>query len=133
MDKFSFRAIISVISFVLLVCSGLILLAVENKWTYMIIVPVTFFCYGGTFGIFPTQTVRIFGEKLGANIYWIVFSGFSISSIIQFLGHYLFVSFLGTGTGYNYLIGLFVFLELMGLIVGFRVKYDYLVSEKKIL
>ena len=99
----------------------------------MIVVPISFFCYGGTFGIFPTQTVRIFGEKLGGNIYWIVFSGFSLAGIIQFLGHYLFVSFLGTGTGYNYLIGLFILLELIGLLISIRVKYDYLADGKKIV
>ena len=49
------------INIILLVCAGTILFAVKNKWTYMIIIPIIYFCYGGTFGIFPTQTVRIFG------------------------------------------------------------------------
>ena len=60
-DKFSFKSIMTSINIILLVCAGTILFAVKNKWTYMIIIPIIYFCYGGTFGIFPTQTVRIFG------------------------------------------------------------------------
>ena len=62
-----------------------------------------------------------------------VFMGFSAASLIQFLGHYLFVSLMGTGTGYDFLVGMFVILELIGLVISLRVKYDYLSNEKKVV
>lgn len=94
----------------------------------MIIVPVIYFCYGGTFGIFPTQTVRIFGEKLGGNIYWIVFSGFSISAILQFTIRYLLISNLGLEEGYNILMGIYVGFEIIGLIIAQKIDYEYAVN-----
>ncbi len=56
---------------------------------------MTYCCYGGNFGIYPTQSVRILGEKVGSKCYWIIFTGFGVGAVLQFLIHYIFVTVLG--------------------------------------
>jgi hypothetical protein len=56
---------------------------------------MTYCCYGGNFGIYPTQNIRILGEKMGGKCYWITFTGFGIGGVLQFLIHYCFVTVLG--------------------------------------
>ena len=63
--------------------------------TYLILVVAAFFTYGGNYGIFPTQTVRILGKDIGSRVYPYVFSGFVISGIIEFFLHYFLVGELG--------------------------------------
>ena len=118
---------------ILLICSASILWAVENTWTYGIVVGLTYCAYGGTFGIFPTQTVRIFGDKLGGNIYWIIFSGFSTAAVIQFVVHYVFATVMKPDEGFYYCIGIFVVLEIVGLIISQVISYEYLEDEKNMI
>ena len=48
----------------------------------MLVVLLSYSCYGGNFGIYPTQTIRILGQKVGTLSYWLTFLGFSIGKNI---------------------------------------------------
>ena len=39
-----------------------------------------YFVYGANYSIYPTQTVRVFGNKIGPKVYYIVFLGFSLGT-----------------------------------------------------
>lgn len=45
---------------------------------YLVAVSLIYFVYGGNYSIYPTQTMRVFGNKVGAKVYYIVFLGFSL-------------------------------------------------------
>jgi hypothetical protein len=49
----------------------------------MLVVLLSYSCYGGNFGIYPTQTIRILGQKVGTLSYWLTFLGFSIGKNIN--------------------------------------------------
>ena len=61
-DKFSFRVISSLINAVLLGTAIIVPFMVENQYLYLVIVAVIYFCYGGNYSVYPTHTVRIFGQ-----------------------------------------------------------------------
>lgn len=105
--------------------------AVQSTVGYILLVPLVYFCYGGYFGLFPTQTIRIFGDHKGTNMYWMVFSGFSLAGILQFLSYYLFVLLIGH-QGYYYCMGTFVLLGAIGLFIVRTVDFTYL-HEKNLL
>jgi len=46
----------------------------------MIVVILSYSSYGGNFGIYPTQTIRVLGQKTGTLNYWMTFIGFSIGT-----------------------------------------------------
>lgn len=80
MDKLSFRMISLLVCSVLLASSILIRWAIYNDILYLLIVMSTYACYGGLFSIYPTQTIRILGNKLGSRLYFYTFTGFSLGN-----------------------------------------------------
>ena len=88
----------------------------------MIVILMTYCCYGGNFGIYPTQTVRMLGAKVGGKCYWMIFSGFAIGAVFQFLIHYIFVSVLGN-EGFKYCFIFFGLLLIAGSVVSFLVDF----------
>ncbi len=80
LDRFSFRAISSLINALLLVTALTTSFTVQNQYTYLVAVSVIYFCYGGNYAVYPTQTMRIFGQELGSKVYYIVFLGFSFGT-----------------------------------------------------
>ena len=76
---------------VFLIACALIVLAVQNKYTYMILVLIVYSCYAGNYSVYPIQTVRILGPKNGPKYYWVTYTGFSLGAILQFFLHYFLV------------------------------------------
>ena len=81
-DKFSFKIISTVINVILLIFSLTLPLLLEVKFLYLIAVSCIYFVYGGNYSIYPTQTVRVFGSKIGAKVYYLVFFGFSFGTYV---------------------------------------------------
>lgn len=77
-DRFSFRAISACINAILLVCALAIPYLVDNEYLFLVAVSIIYFNYGGNYSIYPTNTMRIFGPKIGGKVYYIVFIGFSL-------------------------------------------------------
>jgi MFS transporter, OFA family, oxalate/formate antiporter len=80
LDRFSFRAISSLINALLMVAAVTASLAVQNDYCFLVAVSVIYFCYGGNYAVYPTQTMRVFGQELGGKVYYLVFSGFSFGT-----------------------------------------------------
>lgn len=78
LDRFSFKIISAFINGLLLVAALLVSLLVQNEYLYLVGVSVIYFCYGGNYSIYPTHTMRVFGQDLGGKVYYIVFGGFSL-------------------------------------------------------
>ena len=76
-DRFSFKIISALINAILLIGALLTSVAVEDQYLYLIAVSLIYFCYGGNYSVYPTHTVRVLGQELGAKVYYIVFTGFS--------------------------------------------------------
>lgn len=83
---------------------------------------MSYCCYGGNFGIYPTQTVRILGKKVGGECYWIIFTGFGIGSLLQFLIHFIFVNQLGND-GFKYCFIFFGVLLIIGSVMSIFVEF----------
>lgn len=79
-DRFSYRQLSSTLNLILLLCCILFIWAVENNYSFLIVVAITYACYGGNYSIYPTETIRVFGNKNGAKLYFIVFTGYSLGS-----------------------------------------------------
>jgi hypothetical protein len=62
----------------------------------MLVVLLSYSCYGGNFGIYPTQTIRVLGQKTGTLNYWLTFLGFSIGKFNLYLQPQLFNFFVIT-------------------------------------
>lgn len=97
-------------------------------YSYGFAVPIIYFCYGGTFALFPTQTVRVFGEQVGIKLYCVVFIGASLGSVLQFLLHYLVVDNKKTAPankadGYFILFIIFGVIQAIALLMSLFVKY----------
>jgi predicted MFS family arabinose efflux permease len=54
----------------------------ENKTLYAIWISLSYFFFGGHFSIFPTVTVRIFGNQTGPKVYALIYTGFAFATII---------------------------------------------------
>ncbi len=93
-DKYSWKRIMLILNTSQIVYVVLIIL-VKDKYFYIILVILIYFSYGANYGMYPTQTVRIYGNVDGSRIYPITFSAFSIASVIQFLFHYFIVKKMG--------------------------------------
>lgn len=91
---------------------------------------MTYCCYGGNFGIYPTQTMRILGAENGGKFYWITFTGFGIGAVLQFLIHYLFVNIMGK-EGFKYCFIFFGVLLLMGSVLSVKINFEFHPSELK--
>jgi hypothetical protein len=100
----------------------LVLLAVQNVVAYFFIVPITYLAYGGLYALLPTQSVRILGSFIGAKLFWLIFSGFAIAAVIQFIIQYFILTYFGND-GYIYCIGIFLILLLIGLVIGIFIKF----------
>ena len=83
-----------------------LIILVKNQYFYIFLVILIYFSYGANYGMYPTQTVRIYGNVDGSRIYPITFSAFSIASVVQFLFHYFIVKKMG------------IFIKLIQVIVG---------------
>lgn len=99
LDRLSFRVISALINGLLLITSLTVSFLIENENLFLVAVSVIYFCYGGNYSIYPTHTVRIFGQQLGGKIYYVVFTGFSIGiypiiEVVQFNGYRDCFSFL---------------------------------------
>lgn len=80
LDKFSFKVLSSFINIVLIVFGLSISLIVQNEYLYLVAVSMIYFVYGGNYSIYPTQTVRVFGNSLGPKVYYMVFLGFTVGT-----------------------------------------------------
>lgn len=93
-DKYSWKRIMLILNTTQIVYVVLIIL-VKDKYFYIFLVVLIYFSYGANYGMYPTQTVRIYGNVDGSRIYPITFSAFSIASVVQFLFHYFIVKKMG--------------------------------------
>ena len=93
-DKYSWRRILLILNTTQIICVFLIIF-VKNPYFYIFLVMLIYFSYGANYGLYPAQTVRIYGDTDGSRIYPITFSAFSLASVIQFLFHYFIVKRIG--------------------------------------
>jgi MFS family permease len=93
-DKYSWKKITLILNTTQILCVVLIIL-VKDKYFYIFLVILIYFSYGANFGLYPTQTVKIYGDADGSRIYPIIFIAFSLASVIQFLFHYWIVKRMG--------------------------------------
>lgn len=84
-DKLPFKVLFSFINLLLLVSVFTIQLTSENIYLYGLVVLVAYVCIGGMFAVLPVFTVKIYGPKLFAKMYWMVFFGFTVGTVIRFL------------------------------------------------
>jgi hypothetical protein len=75
--------------------------------------------------------MRIYGDIDGSRIYSVVFIGFSLSSIIQFMFHFLIVKNVGD-IGFVYCFMIFGVLMLVAQVLIWRVNFQVRVSQKDI-
>lgn len=85
-DCLSFKMIMTILDTSLL-CLCTVCIFVKNQNVYMLTVMFTYFFSGSFYGLMPTQTVRMLGDGIGSTIYPIIFSGFMMASISQFILH----------------------------------------------
>ena len=132
-DKFSFKSISILINAMLLCACATIMFAASRVETYSILVTLAYFCYGGSFAIFPTQTVRVFGEENGSKIFFLVFIGASLASILQFSLHYFIVEqFENHIDGYFYCFLVFAGVQACGLLMSIFINYQYTCLEENL-
>lgn len=93
-DKYSWKTIMLILNTTQIFYVVLIIF-VKNPYIYIGLVILIYFSYGANFGMYPTQTVRIYGNIDGSRIYPATFSAFSIASVIQFLFHFFIVKKMG--------------------------------------
>ena len=80
LDYFSFKLLSACVNGLLLVGCLTMPFMVGNEYAFLVAVSVIYFCYGGNYSIYPTHTVRVFGQKIGSKVYYLVFTGFSIGT-----------------------------------------------------
>lgn len=122
-DHLSYKTIVIIINFGLLFFCAVVLKAVENAVTYFIIIPLIYVTYGGLYAITPTQCVRLLGHEVGSKLFWLIFGGFSISAVIQFIVQFFFLTYLGHD-GYYWCLGTFFVLLLAGLVVSLFAHFE---------
>lgn len=89
---------------------------------YFLVITLNYLAYGGTFALLPTQAVRLMGPVAGSKLFWIIFSGFSISAALQFAIHYFIITSYGK-EGFKYCIIIFLVLESLGVLLAVLIKY----------
>ena len=87
MDYFPFKTNKFIIYCVFLVTCSTIVVSTGSNAAYLIVVVISYGCYGGLYAIYPTITVQMLGKKIGSKLYAYTFIGFSIGAIIQYLCH----------------------------------------------
>jgi hypothetical protein len=91
MDILPFKTIMLINVGVQILFCGTIAWSVQNQATYLITVVIVYGFYGGLYSIFPTQTIRMLGKKIGSKMYYITFVGFSAGVLLQYLAHKILV------------------------------------------
>ena len=56
--------------------------AVNNAYTYFIVICLSFMCDGSITSMIPVVTNRVFGVKRGASVYGYMFSTFGVSAML---------------------------------------------------
>lgn len=102
---------------------------VKNQYVYLLLILLIYFSYGGVFGIYPAQTARIYGSLDGGRIYSVVFIGFALASVIQFLFHFFIVKNMGNSydnlgdQGFFLCFLIFGFLMLVAQVLYYKVDF----------
>ena len=91
MDYFSYRTNKLMTFGIFILSCSTIVWSVHNQVSYLITVIFAYGCYGGLYVVYPTQTIKILGKKIGPKLYSYTFLGFSIGAIIQYFAHKYFV------------------------------------------
>ena len=128
MDQWSYRRIKTIILSLFIISCATINWAVRSKVIYAILVPITYGFFGGTFSIYPPQTIKILGKKMGTKLYYMTFAGYSIGAIIQYIFHKYLVENYGKN-GYLYCFMAFGVLILASMTLLQLVKFDTHHSE----
>jgi len=87
MDCFRFKINKCIILAIFVVACSTIIWSVNSQAAYLIVVVISYGCYGGLYAIYPTQTIKILGKRIGSKLYSFTFLGFSTGSIIQYICH----------------------------------------------
>ncbi|KAL4509365.1 hypothetical protein ABPG72_018296 [Tetrahymena utriculariae] len=87
---------------------------------YLIYIVLAYFFYGGWFSVFPTLSARIFGKKIGTQIYGVTFLGFSCASFIQ----YFVVMEVQNAIGWGNTFWVFTVLLITALIIAQFVRFN---------
>lgn len=73
----------------------ILIILVSDARIYAFLVILIYFSFGAIYGIYPMQTMKIYGDVDGSLIYSVIFTGFSLASIIQFMFHFVIVKHMG--------------------------------------
>lgn len=106
-----------------------IIWSARNKASYLITVLVTYGFYGGLYSIYPTQTVKILGRKIGPKIYYLTFTGFSFGAILQYIAHKYLVDYYHYD-GYTYCFIIFGALLVLSAVLILTIEFEMDKSEK---
>lgn len=134
-DRYSFRTIQLILNSSQIVYMILIIV-IKDPYVYAVLVILIYFSYGANFGLYPTQTVRIYGDSDGSRIYPIAFTAFSIASVIQFLFHFFIVKNMGKyisnsgDKGFLLCFIIFGVLLLVAQILFWKLNFKYLNLNK---
>lgn len=123
MDLISFKTIMLANTIVFMASCATIVFSVQNEATYLITIVLTYGCYGSLYSIFPTQTVRILGKRIGPKMYYITFFGFSFGALMQYLFHTTLVKHYQED-GYKYCFIIFGCLLVIALILILTVDFS---------
>lgn len=84
MEAVGFKIIFYIIVSLQLIIAATIPMVTFSKELYGLYIAVTLACMGGYFSCFPAFVTRIFGNKVGPQIYSFVFVAFGFSNLISF-------------------------------------------------
>lgn len=120
-DYISFKKIITILNVSLLfICVSC--LFIENKYLFVVIVNLSYFFGGSYYGLMPTQTVRVIGEKHGTTFYSFIFSFFALASIVQFIVHEFVIMKWGND-GFRYVFIGFCVIQIISIVLILMFKF----------
>ena len=122
LDKVPFKILITLINLVLLAAAITFPFVLHIKAMFLIYVVVIYFAYGGLYSIYPASAYKIFGQLHGARIYSILFFGFSVGSLIQYLLHNFMVDRYGK-KGHEYSFWAFAGLQGLAIVLVIVTKW----------
>ncbi|EAS03513.1 MFS transporter (macronuclear) [Tetrahymena thermophila SB210] len=127
MEKLTIRQIIIINLIFQIIVSFTFSWAAQNAALYLIYVVLAYFLYGGWFSIFPTLVARVYGKKIGTQIYGITFFGYTIASFLQ----YFVLIEIKNAAGWRATFWIFTGIQIFAIIISQFVKFNSVPPQKQ--
>ena len=82
LDYFNFKRVFSVVLVITLLCLASLHIAVLNKYSYGIVVCLTFMTDGAMWSMLPVASKQVFGVKRSPDVYSYLWSSFGAASML---------------------------------------------------